>query len=282
MQSIRITAQVLAHEIAHMWFGDLVTMKWWDDLWLNEGFATLMMHLCVETVLPELSGIDFFLQTQGYPGFVLDSLRSSHPINVKITSTSQINEVFDAISYNKAAYFLRMVMNFMGADSFRNGVSHYLKSFQYSNADYQDFLKAVQTASKDLNLLEIAQEWLLEMNFPCVSVEKTAHGFRLTQSKFLRLDFDVESSEIIWKIPLTMKRINSGKVTIEKILMDGKTMDIPHLTPDEIIIVNSGAYGFFFAVYENDILDNIANIGNLLSDEDYFSLIVSQFMVVIF
>src|SRR5207249_377783 len=139
-------ASVLAHEMAHQWFGDLVTMRWWDDLWLNEGFATWMANLPLAAWKPEWNiAVDEVLENQ--TALNVDSLKSTRPVHTRVDTPSEIEEAFDAIAYEKGAAILRMVEAYVGRDTFKNGVNAYLQAHAYSNATSEDFWSAIAAAS---------------------------------------------------------------------------------------------------------------------------------------
>ena len=117
-----------------MWFGDLVTMEWWDDLWLNESFASWMGNKAVDHIRPEWDMWTQFVYQDTNGGLSLDGLKNSHPIEMQVANPAEIGELFDAISYNKGGAVLRMLEDFLGEETFRQGIHHYLRSHQYGNA----------------------------------------------------------------------------------------------------------------------------------------------------
>jgi len=141
-------AEVISHEIAHQWFGNLVTMKWWNDLWLNESFATFMATKFVDKFYPEWNLWDQFIDDAMNNAMGLDSLKTTHPIDVKVNSPSEIREIFDAISYDKGGCVLRMLEHYVGETNFRAGLKKYLSSFKYQNAEGKDLWDAIGKASK--------------------------------------------------------------------------------------------------------------------------------------
>jgi len=141
-------AEVISHELAHQWFGNLVTMKWWNDLWLNESFATFMATKFVDKFYPEWEVWEQFIEEAMNLAMGLDSLKSSHPIDVKVESPSQIREIFDAISYDKGGCVLRMLENYVGESNFRKGLKHYLRKYMYKNAVGQDLWDSIEEVSK--------------------------------------------------------------------------------------------------------------------------------------
>ena len=167
-------ASILAHEIAHMWFGNLVTMKWWDDIWLNEGFATWAESKPVAVWRPEWNvHLDEASATQSALG--LDALRSTRPIRTKVETPEEINEVFDAIAYQKSAAVLRMLEGFVGEDGFRKGLSAYLAKHAFGNATGEDFWREM-TAVTGRPIDRIMQSFVEQPGAPVVSVRTTCTG----------------------------------------------------------------------------------------------------------
>jgi aminopeptidase N len=131
-------AYIVAHELTHQWFGNLVTMDWWSDLWLNEGFATWVGWLAVDFLFPEWDIWTDFILNETQVALTLDGLRSSHPIEVPVKNPSEIIQIFDAISYSKGASLIRMLVKFLGEDIFQNGMRSYLNKYKYQNAKTSD------------------------------------------------------------------------------------------------------------------------------------------------
>jgi aminopeptidase 2 len=140
-------AYVVGHELAHQWFGNLVTMEWWSDLWLNEGFATWVGWLAVDHLFPEWNVWVHFIMDDQQRGLSLDGLRSSHPIQVPVRNPSEISQIFDAISYSKGASVIRMLVNYLGEDTFKKGIQEYLKLHKYGNASTADLWTSLADAS---------------------------------------------------------------------------------------------------------------------------------------
>ena len=141
-------AEVISHEIAHQWFGNLVTMKWWNDLWLNESFATFMATKIVDRFYPEWDYWDQFLDDAMSTAMSLDALKTSHPIDVKVNHPSEIREIFDSISYDKGGCILRMLEHFVGEKNFQKGLQKYLTKHQYDNAQGSDLWNAIGQVAK--------------------------------------------------------------------------------------------------------------------------------------
>src|SRR5881296_3360772 len=193
-------AGVIAHEIAHMWFGDLVTMKWWDDIWLNESFATFMGHKSVDSTYPQWSIWQDFVRTQTAGAQGRDGLKSTHPIEAKVHDPAEIEELFDEISYGKGASILRMIEAYIGPDKFQKGVANYLQQFRYSNAAGRDFWTRLQQAS-GTEVNRIMEAWISKAGYPIVTVSLSNGKLHFEQERFL-LAGGIEKQT--WPIPVTM------------------------------------------------------------------------------
>ncbi len=181
-------ADTIAHELAHQWFGDLVTMKWWDDLWLNESFATFMSVKAVEAVFPSWKiSVQYNYDTGSgsFPAaFDADQFKATHPINVKVHNIGEISEIFDRISYEKGSTILYMLEDYVGKINFRNGIRRYLKEHAYSNAEKADLWNALQYAAKGKKVSYVMGKWISLPGYPVVKVEKHEKGIALTQHRF--------------------------------------------------------------------------------------------------
>ncbi|MBM2819622.1 MAG: peptidase rane alanine aminopeptidase [Nitrosarchaeum sp.] len=167
-------AEVISHEIAHQWFGNLVTMKWWNDLWLNESFATFMATKFVTKFYPEWDLWNQFIEDAMNTAMGLDSLKTTHPIDVKVNKPSEIREIFDAISYDKGGCVLRMLEHYVGESNFQKGLKNYLYNFKYKNAEGQDLWNAIGKISK-MPVSKMVSTWLTQPGFPVVESKGLWH-----------------------------------------------------------------------------------------------------------
>ncbi|XP_032798753.2 aminopeptidase N [Daphnia magna] len=206
--------EVIAHELAHQWFGNLVTMDWWTDLWLNEGFASYAEYLGSEHVEPGLKWLQQFVTRDLQDVMSLDALESSHPISVVVHHPNEINEIFDRISYGKGATIIRMLAAFLGEKTFRQGLSNYLKSRQYGNAVQDDLWDALTKQAKvnkvaiPTGVKQIMDTWTLKMGFPVVTVtrEYDNNTVLISQERFLMQRSNASSQDktvYLWWVPLT-------------------------------------------------------------------------------
>jgi tricorn protease interacting factor F2/3 len=179
--------EVIAHELVHMWFGNLVTMKWWDDLWLNESFATYLAYKAVNHFYPEWRILDKYIVDEVFSALNADALISSHPIKVEVKDPNESTEIFDEISYEKGGSVLRMIENYLGEEKFRDGLRNYIQKFSYQNAQAEDLWNSLEEVSK-VNVKEIMKDYLEKTGFPQVAIRKENENYLLKQKRFLFLD----------------------------------------------------------------------------------------------
>ena len=249
-------AEVISHELAHQWFGNLVTMKWWNDLWLNESFATFMATKIVNKFYPEWDLWDQFLGDAMLEAMSLDALKNSHPINVDVKHPAQIREIFDAISYDKGGNVLRMLENYVGIENFRKGLKYYLTQHRYSNAEGQDLWKSIgKVAHKPVDAM--MKTWIDQVGYPVVDVKRNNSKVSLTQRRFLS-DGSI-SSKNRWAIPIHIEEGNHES----SILMKSQKSVVSLKNTDSNFIINSGRYGFYRVQYDDNSLAQL----ELLIDE---------------
>jgi len=248
-EDLLYNATTISHEIAHQWFGNLVTMKWWNDLWLNESFATFMATKFVDKFYPEWDTWDQFIGTDTDLAMELDSLKTSHPIDVPVNDPGEIGEIFDAISYEKGGSFLLMLEKYVGESDFRKGLIKYLKKFQYKNAKGSDLWKEISQVSKKPGVLKMVNYWLNQTGYPVVTVTKQNSKITLTQDRFLRLP--EKQQKAIWPIPVSI----GLKKELANKLMTKKSQTIP--TKQNAVIVNYGRSGFYRVKYDEELLSNL-------------------------
>ncbi|HEY1677256.1 MAG TPA: M1 family metallopeptidase [Candidatus Sulfotelmatobacter sp.] len=252
-------ASVIAHEMAHQWFGDLVTMKWWDDVWLNEGFATWMSSKPVEKIKPEWNPeLDDVSGTGGTMN--VDSLANTRPIHQAASTPAQIQELFDGIAYGKTASVLRMLESYMGEETFRAGVNAYLKQHQYGNATASDFWDAqAKTSKKPID--KIMPTWVEQAGLPIVNVKSQCSGsstnVQLEQQRYFvdRAKFS-EPNHQMWQIPLCLKGSADSAPKCE--LMTKKEEDFTLPGCSTWVLGNAGATGYYRVGYQPETVRAIA------------------------
>ncbi len=236
----RATDEVISHEVAHMWFGDLVTMRWWDDLWLNESFATFVAAKAMETLAPESKAMERLLAGRISGAMSLDALPHTHPIQVAVREPEEIRQIFDDISYGKGAGVLRMAEAHVGEAAFRRGVSAYLRAHRYGNATAGDLWTAVAAASEPA-VERLFGEWVARPGFPVVRVRRNGSQLELEQAQF---GVGPEEPAKPWPIPLSIRTGGEAR----RLLFDTPRTSVPagSGTP----VVNPGRSGFYRVEYD--------------------------------
>lgn len=264
-------AMVVQHELAHQWFGNLVTMDFWEGLWLNEGFATYMAMFAGNAFYPEWKLLEAFVATDLQSGLRLDSLRNSHPIEVPVKRADEINQIFDEISYSKGCCVLTMLAKYLGEDVFLKGVSNYLKKHAYSNTKTDDLWKALSGASgKDV--VRLMQTWTKKIGYPVVTATEKADALSVRQNRFLSAgDATKEEDQTLYLVPLGLKtKGKNGAVVLEDDL-EGRESTI-QLGQDkmESFKLNADQYGFYRTCYTPERLEKIGK--QAAESADFFSV----------
>jgi len=235
-------ATTVAHELAHLWFGDLVTMKWWDDLWLNESFATFMSYKAVSSKYPEWRVQDNFFLNEQAVAFFKDALSSTHPIEAKVKEPEEIEQLFDEISYSKGACVLKMIESYLGEENFRKGIQAYLKKFSYSNAEGRDLWLSLEEVSKK-GIEKIMEAWIKKKGYPYVKVKIEGRKLILRQERFSFF----EKSDETWPIPLTLE-INGNR---QDLIFEEREKIIELNEEINSLKINLKRSGFYRVYYED-------------------------------
>jgi aminopeptidase N len=243
-------AMVVAHELAHQWFGNLVTMRWWTDLWLNEGFASWIEYLATDKNFPEWDMWTQFVIDEQQGALKLDALANTHPIEVPIYHPDEIRTIFDAISYSKGSSVIHMLHQYLGADAFRDGLRHYLKQHQYGNTDTIDLWQALETISKK-PVKDFMARWTGEAGYPIVQAQLDGDQLSLTQKPFLINPLSPKQEQTVWPIPL-----RDGDADHE--IFDKPTTTMSLKGGTDAYRLNHERSGFYRAVYDEQHLKQLA------------------------
>ncbi|XP_046404994.1 aminopeptidase N-like [Ischnura elegans] len=275
-------AMVIGHELAHQWFGNLVTPAWWDDLWLKEGFASYVEYIGVDHVEPTWKILDQFPYNEIQDVFSLDALNSSHPISVEVDDPNQIRQMFDRISYGKGASIIRMMNHFLGEETFRAGLKSYLTAFSYGNAVQDDLWASLTTQAHqdgslpaDMTVKEVMDTWTLQTGFPVVNVARNYEdgSASLSQERFvITADNKADKTKAVpkWWIPVTYTTQDNPNFenTLPALWMrpdEGKATTINGLPKGKIwMLLNIKETGVYRVNYD---LDNWALIENQLAEQ---------------
>lgn len=248
-------AYVVAHELAHQWFGNLVTMDWWDELWLNEGFATWAGWLATDHLHPEWEVWPQFVNEGMTEAFLLDSVRASHPIQVPVRDVLEVNQIFDKISYLKGCSMIRMLASNIGIKTFLKGVAIYLNKNKYGNAKTSALWDALSEAS-GIDVNKIMGNWIEKIGYPVVSVTEKGGSLALKQSRFLSTgDVKPEDDETTWWVPLALKG-KSGSQEVEAVALTTKESTLEGVDTD-FYQLNAGATGFYHVNYPESRLNTL-------------------------
>jgi puromycin-sensitive aminopeptidase len=261
-------ADVIAHEIAHMWFGDLVTMKWWNGIWLNEAFATFAEMKCVNAYRPEWERWLAFSSMRSISQET-DALAATRPIEIEVASPEDANAMFDVLTYQKGSSVLRMLEQYLGEDEFQAGVTGYLKKHAYGNTDTPDLWTALEEASGE-PVGEIMDTWIFQGGYPRLNVERDGDNYRLSQEHF-RL---IGDGDLTWKVPVLYTSADGdGKVVV------GEEPVIVEAAADAIF--DSGGEGFFRVNYDEELLAGVIARFTELDPIERYSIVSDTYAAVL-
>ena len=258
-------ADVVNHEIAHMWFGDLVTMKWWNGIWLNEAFATFMELKATDAFRPEWDRWTSF-GVERAAAFAVDSLASTRPIEYPVVSPEDAEGMFDVLTYQKGCAVMRMLEQYVGEDGFRDGLRLYMAAHAYGNTETGDLWDAIEQATSQ-PVRSTMDSWIFQGGFPLVSTSLSADGTSVTleQERFRLLPDTAaeagaaEGDDPRWSVPVVL-RTSGGDV--HRVLLDERTRTVPLGSKADWVVVNAGASGFYRVRYSRGLLqallDNLA------------------------
>lgn len=268
----RGVANVITHEIVHQWFGNLVTMQWWDDLWLNESFATWLACKIVDQWRPEWNSWVEFQQEKEIP-LSIDALQNTRPISSKVTSAAQIEELFDALTYEKGAACLRMIETFLGEESFRTGIRAYIKRFQYQNAPAEELWNELSAASGQ-PVGKIARDWFTQPGFPLVTLRESSGSFTIEQERYQSFGANkkddvgvgLASAQTLWTIPFTYKYQDETGIHNDRILLTDRSTKLNIPWQISSLYGNADESGFLRVAYDPALLSKIeTDIPNTLT-----------------
>ena len=255
---------VIAHEMAHQWFGDLVTMDWWDDLWLNEGFASWMELKATDHFHPEWKiWLDALSAKEG--AMRVDARAGTHPIVTPIRDVLQANQAFDTITYSKGMSVIRMLENYVGADVFRAGVRNYIKAHAYGNTVTDDLWRELDKVSPR-PITKIAHDFTLQPGVPLIRVAPSRGGDRLTQDRFA-MDATAKTP-LTWHVPVLARQKRTMGVW-RGVVVRNAPVEIAH----GVGVVNEGQAGYFRTLYEPSLLREIVLNFRTLPADDQLGLI---------
>lgn len=264
---------VVAHELAHMWFGNLVTMDWWDDLWLNEGFASWIEYKCSDHIRPKWHMWREFISSDMLSALRSDSYSTTHPIYAKINHPGEIAQKFDAITYRKGSSSIRMLESYLGEETFRKGLRKYLKTYAYKNATRNDLWTVLESVSKK-PVKEFMHKWVHQAGHPIISYRRKKNTVQFEQ-KLFRFNQKANMPSLTWPVPIHLQ----ADAKTHKLEVGTKSSTIKlKASPEAFINLNVGQSGFYRVDYSHeDLLKLDAKLAqNSLSELDAIGLVGDQ------
>src|SRR5450755_2659576 len=262
--------EVAAHEMAHQWFGDLVTMAWWDNLWLNEGFASWMGTKCSDHFNPQWQ---VWLRANGAKQNAMrtDALSSTHPIQQPVKTESEANSAFDEITYQKGQAFLRMLESYLGEEDFRAGIRSYIQAHKYSNTTTADLWSALgESSKKPVNA--IAASWTEQPGLPLVVTTSAENSVTVQQESFTVHQQNPKPLE--WKIPLTYREVQTAAAGPASVfLLEGESGVLPDVRPDQSVKLNADGIGYYRVQYEPVLFAKLLRSVVQLPEADQVNLV---------
>ncbi len=251
-------ADVIAHEIAHMWFGDLVTMEWWNGIWLNEAFATFMATMCSDHFNADWGRWNQFSLERSM-AFDVDSLANTRPIEFEVLSPVDAEGMFDLLTYEKGGSVLRMLEQYLGEEEFRDGIRFYLNKHQYKNTETNDLWDAIEHVTQQ-PARRIMDSWIFQRGYPMVSASVSDDGSTVTleQDRFMYTEPETVD-ETTWSVPVVLKVGSGSSVTEIRHLLEEKTSEVKLDSSADWVAVNAGGSGFFRARYSTEALSSLTD-----------------------
>ncbi len=269
--------EVEAHEMAHQWFGDLVTMAWWDNLWLNEGFASWMGTKCSDHFNPQWQ-VWLRAAAEKQTAMATDALSATHPIQQPIKTEAEADSAFDEITYEKGQSFLRMLESYLGAEDFRRGIRSYLAAHKFSNSTTADLWQALSEAARK-PVASLAADWTEEPGFPLVSVAEKGDGLKISQERFTI--HQKNPAPLQWKIPITWRDAASAPLATPHVfLLTQKSDLLPGGRAGEAIKLNADDVGYYRVRYDRAHFEKLLVAAPKLPEADQVNLLSDTWALV--
>jgi puromycin-sensitive aminopeptidase len=274
-------ADVVAHEIAHMWFGDLATMSWWNGIWLNEAFATFMEMLAVDSWKPNWKRWESFGVSRAQ-AFDTDGLRATRTIEFPVKRPEEAQGMFDVLTYQKGASVLRMLEQFLGTEPFRRGISLYLSKHKYANTETTDLWDAIEESTKE-PVRQMMDSWIYQEGHPMITVESVNDGkaLRLSQQRFMYFGENAPGKDTLFHVPIMLKARTADGLTEKKVILTEQSTTVELPGKLEWVVVNAGGHGFYRVRYGADLLKTITNNINQFAPIERFNLVNDSWAAVL-
>ncbi len=246
-------AETVAHELAHMWFGDLVTMRWWNGIWLNEAFATFMSYRCVDEMRPDWRVWDSFARARAN-AFEVDALESTRTIEYPVYSPDDASGMFDTLTYTKGGAVLRMLEQWLGEERFRDGIRRYLRTHAYGNTETHDLWDAIEEETGE-PVRRVMDAWIFQAGYPAISVRLDGDHLHFSQRRFIPSDLGDATT---WPVPLIVRQVHHGGEQIDRLLIEAEGLTMPLVADDAVVVANAGGASFVRVFYDDDLRDRLA------------------------
>ena len=269
---LQSVVDVVHHELAHMWFGDLVTMKWWNGIWLNEAFATFMELACVDDFRPDWDRwVSFGIERSG--ALAIDALHSTRPVEFPVGPPEEAEAMFDVLTYQKGSAVLRMLERYLGAEPFRQGIVHYLAKHSYGNTETTDLWDDIEEAT-GAPVRALMDSWIFQGGYPVVDVALDASdttALTLSQQRFTYRppEKSDENADARWLVPVMLR---TGDGDHQKLLLEGDSARVT-LAGDGPVVANDGGWGFFRVHYSSELLERLVTHPLDLAPLERFTII---------
>jgi puromycin-sensitive aminopeptidase len=249
-QELLRVLDVIGHEVAHQWFGNLVTMGWWEGIWLNEAFASFMEMKATDARRPDWKRWLTFAAVDRPWAYTTDQLHSTRPVEFEVNSPQEADEMFDSLTYGKGCSVLRMIEQFIGEEAFRSGVGSYLRAHAYGNTVTADLWAGLDGAS-EWPVGEIMDTWILQRGFP--QLEVSGHGDRLglRQRRFLAIPDERDTT--LWRIPVNLRGVAGGRPFEHRMLLTEADTEVALEGELEWVVANAGGHGYYRVGYDRGL-----------------------------
>lgn len=274
-------ADVVAHEIAHMWFGDLATMKWWNGIWLNEAFATFMEMLAVDAWKPQWKRWETFGVSRAV-AMSTDGLLSTRPVEFPVRHPQEAEAMFDVLTYQKGGSVLRMLEQYLKDEEFRKGIALYLDKHKFANTETTDLWDAIEESTKQ-PVRQLMDSWIFQEGHPVVSVTASGHRVSLAQQRFFYLPEEKRSAsrpvkKTLFHVPIMLRLQMKGKPVHKRVLLTEERADLTFEEPVESVVANEGGHGFYRVRYSADLMSALTrDVQSNLSAIERFNLVNDTF-----
>jgi puromycin-sensitive aminopeptidase len=267
----------VAHELAHMWFGDLVTMRWWNGIWLNEAFATFMSMLAVDDFRPDWEIWNTFARDRTN-AFEVDALETTRPIEYEVHSPDDASGMFDTLTYVKGGAVLRMLEQWLGPDRFRDGIRRYLRAHAYANTETHDLWDALEEETGE-PVRRVMDAWIFQRGYPAISVALDEDRVRFSQRRYLPSRPD---DDTVWPVPLMVRQVAGARERVDRILIEADGAELDLLDPDAVVVANAGSASFVRVFYDDELRARIVSRAmEALSPIERYSLVDDAWAAVV-